>query len=90
MRLLQRLDLQRDAGLAQKERFGGARDAATFGDGAEDLELVQIHKHPFVLHGRNCNSFLYERCDTIVNVRKRCDASAWAVHRRCFRMLAAQ
>ncbi len=41
-RLLQRLDLQRDAWLAEEERLGGAREAAMFGDGAEDVKLVQI------------------------------------------------
>src|SRR5262252_5304561 len=46
-RFLKRLDLQRDAGLTQVERLGGARDAATLGDGAEDLQLMQIHKHTF-------------------------------------------
>src|SRR5262245_13956745 len=48
-RLLQRLDLERDAWLAEVKRLGGARDTAAFGDGAEDLELVQIHKRAFVL-----------------------------------------
>src|SRR5206468_2304949 len=47
-RLLQRLDLEGDAWLAEKQGLGGARDAATLGDGAEDLKLVQIHKRAFV------------------------------------------
>src|SRR5262249_10535070 len=43
--LFQRLDLERDAWLAEVEGGGGARVAAMLSDGAEDAELMQIDVH---------------------------------------------